>query len=279
MPFSEELVLSQRSLQDFIDCRRRFKLRFLDRLSWPAAISTPIDKYEYLSELGTRFHHLVHQHHNGLDASSLLSTLRDPRLQRWFENYLKFFSPGEKFHAQSEISLFTTLNHIRLVAKFDLVYSLSDETIHIVDWKTSQKPPDENWLAQRVQSILYPFVLAEAGKDLFPVLPPSPEKITLTYWFPENPQRPALFPYSEELHAKHADKLTAILESIQSAIRGDFGWDKTEQLDRCRFCIYRSHCDRGSQSGDLDQYQGLFDEDPETDLDSIDLGQIGEIRY
>lgn len=276
---SKDLIISQRSLQDFIDCRRRFKLRYLDRLSWPAAISTPIDKYEYLSELGTRFHHLVQQHISGLSKAILLSTLSDPLLKRWFENYLYYFSPGEMEIFHSEITLFSSLNNFRLVAKFDLLYSLPNGTIHIVDWKTSQKPPNENWLNQRIQSILYPFILANAGEELFPAPKISPKDISMTYWFPENPQNEVHLPYSENLYRKHTQKLSKTLDSIQEIFRGNGAWEKTDQLDHCRFCIYRSRCDRGSHPGNLDQYLGLFDDEPEMGLDEMDLEQIGEIRY
>ena len=32
---------SQRSLQDYVDCRRRFELRYLQNLAWPAVEAEP----------------------------------------------------------------------------------------------------------------------------------------------------------------------------------------------------------------------------------------------
>ena len=55
-------MFSQGSLQDYTDCARRFRLRYLDRLAWPAAVAEPADEYELQAAEGAAFHRLVHQH-------------------------------------------------------------------------------------------------------------------------------------------------------------------------------------------------------------------------
>ncbi len=57
---------------------------------------------------------------------------------------------------------------------------------------------------------------------------------------------------------------------------------KTEQDERCRFCVYRSLCDRGQRAGDWDQVdQGLdaeLDEGEVFEFD-IDFDQIAEVEF
>ena len=38
---------SQNSLQDYVDCPRRFQLRYLLRQPWPAVESEPLSEYEH----------------------------------------------------------------------------------------------------------------------------------------------------------------------------------------------------------------------------------------
>ena len=53
---------SQGSLQDFVDCRRRFQLRYIQGVAWPALQTEPAMENERSMQQGARFHHLVHQH-------------------------------------------------------------------------------------------------------------------------------------------------------------------------------------------------------------------------
>ena len=56
MPLPPDFQFSQSSLQDFETCPRRFELRYLQRLSWPAIESEPIQVAERLAQLGADFH-------------------------------------------------------------------------------------------------------------------------------------------------------------------------------------------------------------------------------
>ena len=77
---------SQNSLQDYVDCARRFQLRFLIDQKWPAAESEPIEDHELFLEQGSRFHLLVQRHLSGIPAEML--TPRDETLARWWNAYL-----------------------------------------------------------------------------------------------------------------------------------------------------------------------------------------------
>ena len=56
------------------------------------------------------------------------------------------------------------------------------------------------------------------------------------------------------------------------------GFKKTEDPKKCRFCVYRSHCDRGVVAGDLSSFE-VFDTAPETFKLDTDFEDIAEIEY
>ena len=62
---------SQNSLQDYVDCQRRFQLRYILDQRWPAAESEPIQEHEHFVEQGSQFHLLIQRHLLGLDPASL----------------------------------------------------------------------------------------------------------------------------------------------------------------------------------------------------------------
>ncbi len=71
MPLPPDFIFSQASLQDAVECRRRFQLRYLLELAWPAPAAEPVDEYEARIRSGEAFHRLIHQHQVGLPAEQL----------------------------------------------------------------------------------------------------------------------------------------------------------------------------------------------------------------
>ena len=85
----DNFQFSQASLQDFVDCRRRFQLRYLQRLPWPAVESEPVLENERTMRQGAEFHHMIQQHLIGIPAERLSARLEggDPQaeeLRRWW---------------------------------------------------------------------------------------------------------------------------------------------------------------------------------------------------
>src|SRR5215216_7255480 len=81
-------TLSQSSLQDYMDCARRFKLRYLDRLSYPAVETEPTLENEKHQQEGEYFHRLVQQHLIGIPAEQIAKFANTPNLQRWWANFI-----------------------------------------------------------------------------------------------------------------------------------------------------------------------------------------------
>ena len=83
-------LLSQSPLQDYVDCSLRFKLRYLERLSYPALESEPALENEKHQQEGEYFHRLIQQHLIGISAEQIGKLANTPNLQRWWSNWQEF---------------------------------------------------------------------------------------------------------------------------------------------------------------------------------------------
>jgi hypothetical protein len=64
-------TFSQSSLQDYSDCPRRFQLRYIEQLQWPAVEAEPVMENEHHQQEGQLFHRMVQQHRIGLPDGKL----------------------------------------------------------------------------------------------------------------------------------------------------------------------------------------------------------------
>jgi hypothetical protein len=262
---------SQNNLQDYVDCARRFQLRYGLGQQWPAAESEPVEEHEHFVEQGSNFHLLVQRHLLGIPAEQL--TPGDPLLRGWWENYLS--TPPSNLPAGlrlPETQLSTPIGDQRLLARFDLLAIEPGQRAVIVDWKTTRHKPKRATLAARLQTRVYPFVLAEAGADLFGA-PIKPEQISLAYWFAEAPAEPEVFDYNAAAHEDNRAYLSGLIAEIVGR-SGDV-WPLTEDVRQCQFCVYRSLCDRGVKAGD---YREVDFEVDDTGFE-IDLDGVEEIAF
>ncbi|MEP7274294.1 MAG: PD-(D/E)XK nuclease family protein [Acidobacteriota bacterium] len=244
MALPEDFIFSQSSLQDFQECPRRFELRYLLDVRWPAIESEPALEFEVQTLQGQTFHRLLHQHAVGIPAETIQATIIDPEIRQWWDQYLIWQKqlPSKRF---PELTLTTPIGETLLMAKYDLVTRLADSTILIVDWKTGKKPR-RNSLAERLQTLVYPLVLARAGDWLNDDQPIPPEKIRMVYWFAKEPGT-IDFEFSHELLERSEMRLKSVIEDITAR----FEFPLTHNHRHCRYCPYRSLCERGETAGDL----------------------------
>ena len=66
MLLPDNFTFSQNNLQDYVDCKRRFLLRHVQKLEWPAIESEPVLEQEQLMLLGQQFHLMVQQKLSGI---------------------------------------------------------------------------------------------------------------------------------------------------------------------------------------------------------------------
>jgi hypothetical protein len=279
MELPKDFYFSQSNLQDYVDCRYRFYLRYILKLKWPALVVDDALDFERRGQIGARFHQLIQQYLQGIPqarVTELAEADPAPELARWWADFLAFVGPnlqGERF---VEATLSTALAGHYLLAKFDLALLSEDGKLVIYDWKTSRRAPRKDWLLSRIQTRLYRLILAEAGAELTGGRPIRPDEITMHYWFATQPKTPVTLPYSESAWAADKAYFTSLIEEIIQHEQNQFL--RTTNHDKCRFCSYRSHCDRGVRAGDLESFDN-FDTRPEDFELDIEFDQIAEIAF
>lgn len=275
-------TLSQSSLQDYMDCAQRFKLRYLDRLSYPAPETEPTVENEKHQQEGEYFHRLIQQHLIGIPAEQIAKFANTANLQRWWDNFQhspelstlrEMIADGRRDLSKlyTEATLSAPLGKYRLLAKYDLLAIQNGKAL-IYDWKTYRKRPRNEWLAARMQTRVYRALLVQAGAHLNDNKPFEPEQIEMIYWFPDFPEEPARFPYTSAQFQRDWDSLLKLSEEVASAS----SYPLTEDRQKCLFCTYRSYCERGIRAGEAEQAEAEMEAE---ELFDVNFEQIGEIAF
>jgi len=283
MTLPEGFLFSQSNLQDYIDCQRRFQLRYLLHQAWPAVEAEPYLENERRMDQGARFHKIVRQFLIGLPEDQInQSFTHDEIMNSWWNNFTKAYREGNldllKDKANQhfeEMTLSVPIDEFRLIAKYDLIIIQPDSRVVIFDWKTSQNHPKHKWLAERMQTHVYPFVLVGAAQSLLE-MEIDPKYVEMVYWFANQPDQEERFVYDDKSYREDGRLLSNLISTISQKTEPVF--PLTPDIKRCLYCTYRSLCNRGVTAGDLQHLEG----EPEADLDeefTIDFDQIGEIEF
>lgn len=279
MSLPETFDFTQSNLQDYIDCPYRFNLRYIRHVKWPALIVDDALEFEQRGQTGGRFHRLIQQFLLGLPEQSLTDQAAadpNPEMMIWWEDFLQSVPPlleGTRF---VETILSTDLAGHRLVAKFDLVLVQPSGKLVIFDWKTGRRQPKAQWLEERIQTRLYRYLLTQSGNVLRNTPATQPEQVEMNYWFTSQPDFPISLAYSNEQYELDQSFFTELIQEITELPEGAF--QRTADLAKCRYCVYRSHCDRGTVAGVLDEFED-FESVTLEDDDDLDFDQIEEIAF
>jgi hypothetical protein len=298
----DEFTLNQANLQAYAECARRFWLGYVERLPWPAVETTPVQAHEELMRLGVHFHRVVQRAESGIDLEQLAAGLVYP-LDEWFAAYRDFaFSDLPRTYRDVEKTLSIPLyledapslpglgnpaaqsRQLRLVAKYDLIACEPGTRAVIVDWKTTRTRTNESIMRQRLQSIIYPYVLVAASTHL-PWGPIAPEQVEMRYWFTAAPSQPVILHYDLQQHQANHERLIAMVRSILSG-REPSDFPKVDdtlnnRLRFCSFCVYRSRCDRGVTAGNVEDvidFEGPLPTTLSTSLE-FTLDDVIELSY
>ena len=242
-------IFTQSNLQSFLNCPYQFYLRYVLHFQWPAAQARDLLQLEADRLAGARFHQLVHQLFLGVSLPKLSQMAKndpDTRVATWFEAFTTTFPqalPGELF---PEYTLGVTLGGQELTARYDLLQCDSGH-FTIYDWKTSHKQPSKTWLAGQMQSRVFPLVLA---LHLDEINQPFTE-LRMVYWEAAQPERPYIFKSTAQTLAEDQAFILALMQKINRLSPADF--QKTDDIQRCQYCRYRSYCNRGTQPPEDDE--------------------------
>ena len=245
------LQLSQSALAALDRCERRFYLRFVRRLEWPAPLTGSEQEWEDSMRRGERLHLLIQQQSLGLPADALAGA-EDAELQRWWRAYREQPPPQPEGRAYAELEVSVPFAGHHLVARFDrLVVTAGDDGpgLHIVDWKTGI-PQEPERLERSWQTTVYRFVAVEAAASLThggQSVPPS--RVTFVYWQAAAPAAAPLLTYDEAAFDGDRRRLAAAVERIDTRLaEGEVGFARTPDVEACRRCPFRSYCERGREA-------------------------------
>jgi CRISPR/Cas system-associated exonuclease Cas4 (RecB family) len=285
MTLLKGFLFNQSNLQDFIDCQRRFQLRHMLHLSWPAVDAEPFLEYERMMDQGSRFHKIIRQYLTGIPESQIEQSLgNDEVIKTWWRSFNHSLRNGILdmiFHTGNSHAEETTLSipvdEFRLVAKYDLLVTQPNGKLLIFDWKTSTNRPKRKWLANRMQTLVYPYVLSGASNSISSLDLAGPSQIEMIYWFANYPEQPERFSYdgsANDVDSKYIEQLISTIKQNTEPI-----FALTPDVKHCLFCNYRSLCNRGVKPGELHELEtwqelGISSEDI-----SLDYEQIGEIEF
>ena len=226
---------------------------------------------------GAQFHQMAHQYLLGVPEETISRHIADDEvIKRWWRN----FASMPKFEDQisPEISLSAPLDEFRIMAKYDLLsINTTSFKATIYDWKTSLKRPQRKNLISRMQTRVYPYLMVKAGAQFTPQSGShiSPDQIEMIYWFTDYPDEPAHFPYSQEQFESDETYLRDLVAKIKNL--GDEDAHLTNDEWPCRYCKFRSLCNRGVEAGPLEEIDLVASEVQGFDLD-LDFDQVAGIE-
>ncbi len=240
--------LSRSKLADFLGCRRRFQLRYIERLAWPIP---PLEgRGEEARGLGQRFHQILHRHFLGLVVGEEVN--EDPRLRQWWERFKNqgpALPPGEQL---PELTMTIPIGRHLLTGRFDLLL-LGEEIAHVYDWKTDKQPRAQTELEADLQTRLYLALIAEGSQAMG--RPIRPEQIFLTYWYVNEPTSSVTFRYSQPWHARNWTYLQELIADLEQQLASAGEWPLTEDLEQCARCAYQIYCNRIIDRLDLSEWE------------------------
>ncbi|MBN1640636.1 MAG: PD-(D/E)XK nuclease family protein [Anaerolineae bacterium] len=272
MTLPTRFTFSQSSLQDYVDCARRFQLRYVRNVRWPVVERGPAGEWEQRARQGAAFHRLVQQHEAGIPRAQLDAFAEAAGVVDWWQTYLR--APPQDLPTEIrrvEIALTAPLAGYRLTARYDLLAVDAGQSAAIVDWKTGSAKQSRAWLERRMQTLVYRWVLAEAGASVTGGESIAPRQVSLLYWFAGGRQ-PERFSYSAAEHAEVGARLAALVREIAALPPTE--WPLTDKEAACAYCAYQTLCGREGAQGE-DAPEPARDED----VFDVDLEQIAEIEF
>ncbi|ACV64642.1 hypothetical protein Dtox_3949 [Desulfofarcimen acetoxidans DSM 771] len=239
----KNLYFSQQSLNIYNTCALKFRLRHIDGLYWPQSRTTEEEKHSI--EKGRQFHLLAQRYYSCLDNTVPRGSPYEHDLRQWLDSLRNTFAMTGENSYYPEFTLRLNRNGIKLQAQYDLIVLTPDNSLIIYDWKTDARPLRKTELLNRMQTMLYLFLLAETASVITAGQAVEPEKIKMIYWNPIFAGQNIEIDYSAARHKDFARYITGLIKRILQLNYPDF--QATEEKNHCGRCEYSPIC-RGEKS-------------------------------
>lgn len=272
MTLPDEFVFSQNNLQDFVDCPRRFQLKYILKTAWPAPVSEPIEEHDRLIDLGSRFHMMAQRYFLGIPEEVITRHVTDEDLLAWWNAFINNPPSGMPPDRQPEIYTSMPFAGYRLAAKIDLLAVEKGKRAVIYDWKTTHQEPRPRFLKERIQSLVYPLLVIKTGGALNDYKPFDPSQVSMVYWYPAFPDSPVSLTFDHEWVSSAEANLTRLITQIASMKMEIY--PLTVDDKKCKFCRYRSLCERGISAGTMDEEEETIESESLLDINFDDIQGI-----
>ncbi|MBV7276502.1 PD-(D/E)XK nuclease family protein [Clostridium sp. PL3] len=227
---------SQNSLNTFKKCPLKFKMKYIDNISWKNDSEEDIEYYEGI-KVGLDFHLICERYFSKITIGNENC---NKELIGWTNSLLHMMPIDEENVYLPEYEIKIVKNHMKLQAKYDLIIIKPDESIEIWDWKTENRKLLHKEMEKRFQTIVYMYVLKE-GLSIVSGRKIDTNRIKMNYWQPQYEDHIITIDYSED---KHKENEVIISETIQNINKYDFSKDfnKSLYIKQCKFCEFNYFC-------------------------------------
>ncbi|OPJ56807.1 PD-(D/E)XK nuclease family protein [Alkalithermobacter paradoxus] len=225
---------SQASLNTFLRCPLKFKIKYIERIHWQDDIRS--EEISRRMQIGRDFHLYCERYFSSIP----IGTQSNTTLNDWINNLTQLLPIDSKNIYLPEYEIRINEDKIRLLAKYDLIIIKEDGKIEIYDWKTEEKKLDKFKLENSFQTILYMYLLKRMSKKIFG-RDISASDISMIYWQPQYKDSLVKIEYSQEKYKSHENYIVNVIDTINGY---DFDNDfvKDEYMNECKNCEFRHLC-------------------------------------
>lgn len=229
---------SQTSLNIFKTCPLKFKFKYIDNISWKRDDFIGGEYYDNI-ETGLDFHLICERYFSKVPIGQLGE---NQDLIKWTDLLKKAFPLYNENTYLTEYEMKMESNSLKLQAKYDLLIIKPDGKIKIYDWKTENRKLSLKEMENRMQTLVYLYVIAENAERLFGFKIKF-EDISMTFWQPQYKSSFLNINYSKHKHDENEEYLKKLITSINS-YNFNYDFNKELYISRCRFCEFNYLCNR-----------------------------------
>jgi CRISPR/Cas system-associated exonuclease Cas4 (RecB family) len=232
----EYFYYSQNSLNTFSKCPLKFKMKYMEDMSWKNDAPMDVEYYKAM-KVGLDFHLICERYFSRVPLGVENS---NEELIKWTEALQSKMPLNRDYIYLPEYEVKMVKSHIKLQAKYDLIILKPRGQVGIWDWKTENRKLSKKEMEKRFQTIVYMYVLKEICKEIFGIKIDA-ENIKMIFWQPQYEGETIEISYSLEKHDENEKFISKVIDNInQYDYHKDF--NKELYVKQCGFCEFNYFC-------------------------------------
>ncbi|MHC1683795.1 MAG: PD-(D/E)XK nuclease family protein [Clostridiaceae bacterium] len=225
------MIYSQNSLNTYIQCPFKFFLKYKKSLSWKKDDDSDKEYFNSL-ESGLNFHMICERYYSNLPTG----VGEGSEFYTWLERVKEVVPIEDGVRYLPEFEIRYNFENFILFSKLDLL-KVSSDKIEIYDWKTENRILTYEKARNRLQTIIYLFIIGENAKLVYDE-EIELDSITMNYYQPNLDAEPIVIRYNQEKHLENKAYIKGILSKIN---------DLDEQTmvknhKHCKICEFNYYC-------------------------------------